>query len=100
MHQLILDERINLPVNFKHWISIISDYTKRDLSNPADKLLAISAVAKAHFQSLEKPIQDSTRYLAGLWHHEMPLFLLWWVKRPSFKSPETLPSAILVMGIC
>ena len=55
------------------WSHIVKNYTQRELGVPADKLLAISAVA----QDISRDYgQQTTRYLAGIWQHELPKALM------------------------
>lgn len=55
--------------SFNEWHSLVSYYSKRNLSYPADKLIAFSAVAK----TMGRP----GRYLAGLWEVDLPNNLMW-----------------------
>jgi hypothetical protein len=73
------------------WASIVVDYTQRALSVQTDKLLAIAAVA----QDISMRIDEPTRYLAGIWQHQLPKNLMWRVYgekkrlRPSsYRSPS------------
>jgi len=79
---------------FDSWKDIIKRYTKRKLSCPGDKLIAISAVAQAYrsihsdaiSQHYETLLQEQTSevkpwpkaYVAGIWRHDMPFALCWW----------------------
>lgn len=86
----------------REWNSLVTSYTKGDLSFSADKLVAFSAIAET--------VGRSSRYLAGLWESELPCNLLWkgyhvWFpiagdidkRRP---RPTTLSCAVLVLGFC
>lgn len=53
------------------WRTLVRDYSSRYLSNPSDKLAAISGLADAL-----KPLIKS-EYLAGLWMNELGNDLLW-----------------------
>ena len=53
------------------WTQLVHDYTACDLTNPTDKLIALSGVAKA----LQRSIQHE--YFAGLWNTHLPTQLLW-----------------------
>ncbi|KAH9885573.1 heterokaryon incompatibility protein-domain-containing protein [Cubamyces lactineus] len=55
----------------RRWQKIVQDYTRRELSNPSDKLVAISALAEMFTPAL------GPRYLAGLWHQSLSQDLLW-----------------------
>ncbi|EPE30364.1 hypothetical protein GLAREA_03331 [Glarea lozoyensis ATCC 20868] len=54
-----------------HWNKLVEAFTKRSLSNPSDRLLALSAIAQ-HFG---KVFQDN--YVAGMWGFSLLLQLLW-----------------------
>ncbi|ORY09167.1 heterokaryon incompatibility protein-domain-containing protein, partial [Clohesyomyces aquaticus] len=56
---------------FADWATVVDDYTKRTLSFPGDKLVAIAAMA-SETGSLLGPT-----YLAGLWHEHLAAQLLW-----------------------
>jgi hypothetical protein len=90
------------------WGYLVYEYTELQLSNPADKLLAISAVAEAMSQRL--PNKDpATSYKAGLWERYMPKSLLWYVSigqkkpRPSYRAPTwswaSVDGRVLVWGL-
>jgi hypothetical protein len=66
-------ELINHAYIFLSWADIVTDYTKRLLTRPEDKLIAISGIAKQ--------IQDAIQgeYVAGLWREALPQQLLWFV---------------------
>lgn len=71
------------------WRTIVGDYTSRKLTNPGDRLVAISAVDR------ELQRVSSHEYLAGLWKHALPRLLQWAVRsrKSSKKQPEyTAPS--------
>ncbi|TGJ79877.1 hypothetical protein E0Z10_g8886 [Xylaria hypoxylon] len=53
------------------WQSCLSDYTKRKLTEPTDRCLAISGLAEVIAPGL------GGGYLAGLWERSLPLGLLW-----------------------
>lgn len=55
--------------SFNEWHDLVSYYSKRNLSYPADKLIAFSAVAKT--------VARPGRYLAGLWETDFPNNLMW-----------------------
>ncbi|KAI0835685.1 heterokaryon incompatibility protein-domain-containing protein [Hypoxylon sp. FL0890] len=65
---------------------IVSFYTQRALTRSSDKLIALSAVASA-FQ-----VKLGSKYLVGLWEHELILDLLWTTKRPSRREPYEAPT--------
>jgi hypothetical protein len=61
------------------WQTIVEYYTKRDLTNGADKLSALSGLAQVVISS-----HGFTRnaYLAGLWRNSLVKGLLWHVRGP------------------
>ncbi|KAH7230880.1 heterokaryon incompatibility protein-domain-containing protein [Fusarium tricinctum] len=60
----------------RHWMNIVKEYTKRELTYALDKLPAISGVAQVWAQAL------SDSYLAGLWLSHLPGALLWRSAQP------------------
>ncbi|RSL56045.1 hypothetical protein CEP53_006894 [Fusarium sp. AF-6] len=54
----------------------VSDYSRRALTVPSDKLPAMSAIAKALSHKLAQENASST-YLAGLWEVDLPRGLMW-----------------------
>ncbi|KAF1955359.1 HET-domain-containing protein [Byssothecium circinans] len=70
------------------WSSIVTEYTNRDLTHDADRLLAIAAVAK----TLVRPLDSG--YVAGQWTCST-LGLLWYpsetaqCRRPKASSPSS-----------
>jgi hypothetical protein len=66
-------EWINHAYIFLSWADIVTDYTKRLLTRPEDKLIAISGIAK----QIQDEIQGE--YVAGLWREALPQQLLWFV---------------------
>jgi Heterokaryon incompatibility protein (HET) len=61
------------------WETIVEYYTQRDLTNPADKLAAMSGLASVIVESLNL---HSGAYLAGLWEAHLAKGLLWHVREP------------------
>lgn len=70
---------------FFAWAAIIENYSKRDLTQPGDKLPAISGLAS--FVLTQAGLGDES-YLAGLWREDLVEGLLWYVStvRPSRSS--------------
>lgn len=66
---LSLDEQIALR---NSWNEVVAEYTRRDLSDPNDKLVALGGVAE-EFSRFWK----GSDYLAGLWRHNLLEDLLW-----------------------
>ncbi|KAF7557248.1 hypothetical protein G7Z17_g772 [Cylindrodendrum hubeiense] len=71
------------------WQSILRLYTRRDLTKPRDRLLALSGVVE-YFHTF----WNKSSYLAGLWKHQLPGCLLWRVEcgdpepRPTYRAPS------------
>jgi hypothetical protein len=63
-----LDDPTAFPSN---WETIVNEYTRRNLSVPTDRLLAISGIA----QRLGDIIKD--KYYCGIWNRQFPFGLLW-----------------------
>jgi len=53
------------------WTRIVENYSMRNLGRPDDKLIALSSIARKFGQLSGK------EYVAGLWKHALPRFLLW-----------------------
>lgn len=64
------------------WESLVSDYSRRGLSVPSDKLPALSAIA-SRFQ---ENIHDD--YCAGLWRSKLTRGLRWYAEEPDLFRPE------------
>jgi hypothetical protein len=67
------------------WNKVLLAYTKCNLTNTDDRLVAISAVAKQ--------VRDMTndRYLAGMWRQHLEYHLLWYTdprQRDRLRTPE------------
>lgn len=75
------------PVNWESlhqlWSMVVSNYTRRSLTNQEDKLLAFASVAEQFDRIWRK---RAGKYLAGLWEERLPDDLLW--------SRSTLPDAL------
>jgi hypothetical protein len=61
---------------FDLWNNTISDYSECELTRPADKLTALSGLAK-QFQDSLRIAGVEANYLAGLWRSDLPSGLLW-----------------------
>ncbi|ETS78429.1 hypothetical protein PFICI_10491 [Pestalotiopsis fici W106-1] len=59
---------------FHAWVSVVDDYSMRDLTDPNDKLTAISALAQ-YFSDEFGHILG--RYCAGLWYNCIDIHLHW-----------------------
>ncbi len=71
------------------WESILEMYTTRKVTKPRDRLIAFSGIVE-HFQE----VWPDSKYIAGLWSHQLPKSLLWrscasWKPRPqSYCAPS------------
>ncbi|PNP40945.1 hypothetical protein TGAMA5MH_06811 [Trichoderma gamsii] len=70
------------------WRNILGLYSKRTLTEPRDRLVALSGVV-GYFADFWL----NSRYLAGLWEHQLPGCLLWYITnaavRPSkYRAPS------------
>jgi hypothetical protein len=54
------------------WAGLVNSFTRRELSDPGDKLLAFSAVPSM--------VKRKGAYLAGLWESDLPFNLCWRVR--------------------
>lgn len=66
------------------WASVVENYTKRELTDPADKLPALSGLAQ-----LYKEARGGT-YLAGLWQDSLLHDLCWYHEPSSNFDPDRL----------
>ncbi|PBK63368.1 HET-domain-containing protein [Armillaria solidipes] len=57
----------------KIWKDLLEVYTSRRLTKPRDRLIAFSGVVE-HFQL---GVWPDSKYIAGLWSHQLPESLLW-----------------------
>ncbi|KAI5780496.1 heterokaryon incompatibility protein-domain-containing protein [Geopyxis carbonaria] len=71
------------------WLSVIFDYTCRDLTEPSDRLPALAGVVEQFAKIYDTP------YLAGLWRKTLLLDLLWYNQhmgpfnpRPKWRAPS------------
>ncbi|KAF2475524.1 HET-domain-containing protein [Lindgomyces ingoldianus] len=55
------------------WYQLVEEYSRRILTRPEDKLPAISGLVR----SFRKQLPYRTRYVAGMWSHDLPQALLW-----------------------
>jgi Heterokaryon incompatibility protein (HET) len=60
----------------QNWNAIVHEYTGRQLSEPNDKLVAISAVASVYSSLFGD-------YLAGIWKIDLSNQLLWYITNPT-----------------
>jgi hypothetical protein len=67
-------------MEYRQWDNVVMAYTKCNLTEEQDKLIAISGLA----ESFRTKTKDE--YLAGLWRRVLPYQLLWRVKQPHLTS--------------
>ncbi|RAL58839.1 hypothetical protein DID88_009149 [Monilinia fructigena] len=69
------------------WHKILRLYTRRELTKPRDRLIALSGIVDyfARTWSLR------SNYLAGLWRHELPYCLLWYNVNGQANKPAVRP---------
>lgn len=89
--QSIIDSPKSLPpkaVLLRYWYGMLREYTARNMTNPHDKLPAISGIA-----SLVQKIVGC-RYLAGIWEEDLIRGLSWtaaWFYSSEMGQPLTRP---------
>jgi hypothetical protein len=75
----------------EHWQTVIERYSKTQLTNPEDKLIALSGFAK--MKSYQVP--ETCTYLAGMWKDRLASQILWRVDpvfaNGRFEYPSTRP---------
>ncbi|KUJ10538.1 HET-domain-containing protein [Mollisia scopiformis] len=78
-----LDYRLSVgELTYLWYMSVVSTYSHKALTYGSDKLVAISAVAKALYSN------HKNDYLAGLWRASLISGLLWYRAGPGSKSKE------------
>ncbi|KAI1095294.1 HET-domain-containing protein [Rostrohypoxylon terebratum] len=65
---------------FSSWSAAMTVYSSTRLTEPSDKLVAVSGLAKDIRRSLQSRGFDKHRYLAGLWEHVLVETLAWYVR--------------------
>ncbi|KAI0098570.1 HET-domain-containing protein [Nemania sp. FL0031] len=65
------------------WRNMLGLYTRRALTKPRDRLLALSGVAEYFHR-----FWHISKYIAGLWEHQMPGCLLWYQSREPAPRPN------------
>ncbi|OAL26691.1 hypothetical protein AYO22_04044 [Fonsecaea multimorphosa] len=69
---------------WKHWVEV---YTKMELTNPRDRLIALSGIARMMASKMEeKGFQDI--YIAGMWQKHLASQLLWFVNEGTGKNRQ------------
>ena len=59
------------------WEALITEYTRCDLSNLGDKLIALSGMAQSVWLDWRSKLSGDVQYLAGVWNIHLPHALLW-----------------------
>ncbi len=77
--ELDLDDKSSL----KAWCDILETYTLRALTKPRDRLIALSGIVEQFHR-----VWPQSRYLAGLWEHQLPETLLWFNRGSSSAITE------------
>ncbi|KAF2014864.1 HET-domain-containing protein [Aaosphaeria arxii CBS 175.79] len=82
----------------KEWARIIETYSKTSLTNPEDKLIALSGMAKNMFKEIYSGQRSTgSQYVAGLWGIRLESQLLWYVEplfdpiKNTFSNPARSP---------
>lgn len=87
-HSMFAQQSERLPRLFRTWKYVVHDYTARLLSDPMDKLPALSGIATYFRDAMED------QYLAGLWRKHL-LSELSWVVSTSTTSSSSSPLPLL-----
>ncbi|KAF2827068.1 HET-domain-containing protein [Ophiobolus disseminans] len=94
---LLLSPKIKSPyfgIAVHNWHKFLWKYSTLQLSQPADKLLALSAIAEAYGCGIMDSHTARNSYKAGLWQQHMPVSLAWNVNpifitgRPPYRAPS------------
>ncbi|RYP66779.1 hypothetical protein DL770_008730 [Monosporascus sp. CRB-9-2] len=56
------------------WTNILKLYTRRTLTKPPDRLVALSGIVD-YFAEFWR---ERSMYVAGLWEHQLPYSMLWY----------------------
>ena len=67
-----------------NWNQIIEKFSKTNLTNPKDKLIALAGIAEQMHSQIAAP------YVAGLWHTTYLASQLLWLVEPVFQKPNFL----------
>jgi Heterokaryon incompatibility protein (HET) len=91
---LLREVSIDLEIARRSWTRLLVEYTGRILSQPEDRLLAISGIAKYYSEIL------NDEYLAGIWSRDLPAALMWenvsqkFPRPPVYRAPSWSWAAI------
>lgn len=70
----------------RSWSGTLEQYSGRVLTRPHDRLVALGALVR-QFQT----VWPESRYVAGLWTHQLPGTLLWYSSGGSSQNPSVRP---------
>lgn len=76
--------KLDLYELWKHWVEV---YTKMDLTNQQDRLIALSGIARMMFSRMEAEGYKE-RYIAGMWEKYLANQLLWSVNESRGKDRQ------------
>jgi hypothetical protein len=74
-----------------YWANILTNYTRRALTVPSDKLVALSAVAQRFAEGARGG--SHLTYLAGIWLEHLPFGLLWYNDNENQSHPTSRTSS-------
>lgn len=83
LRRLLPDEEPPLSTTIEAWRYVVMVYTGRLLTDPKDRILAISGLA----ERFNRRLQDT--YLAGLWKCALPWQLLWFANNAELNTRPT-----------
>ncbi len=74
------------------WYDLVENYTRRELTNENDRLLAISGIVKQiQGRMAYRSDMESDEYLAGLWKSGLAGNLLWYTPKPQSLESNATP---------
>lgn len=72
---------------YEIWKRVVETYTKMELTDPKDRLIALSGIAKMIKERMQtEGIEDE--YIAGLWQRGLTSQLLWYVNEADGHEPQ------------
>lgn len=71
------DESTDADIWPSKWAKIVSEFTFRGLTTETDRLNGLAGIVKQQLEYLEKEEGLSTKYIAGLWRHNLREGLHW-----------------------
>lgn len=78
------DQGLTRLYTYELWKHIVEVYSRKDLSHPGDKLIALSGIARHFFQEKLTPVLDDPQphhqYVVGMWEEYLESQLLWLVE--------------------